>query len=438
MKYTRVLPLRLLPMLFLVITSCSGLSHKAERGGRLPNIRVISLSGASSDLDSMVDNQAALIVFWATWCEPCRAEVPDINRLAEQYAPQKFRVIGVAMGEPINVVKAGAAQLGIQYPVVVAPDTAQLADVGIEKIPKLVLADNTGRVIMVETGLTDALRTGIKELNAQGSASARFDSHLARLNLFSRGFSSSGGPPSPMIWLLGIFLSIPFYYSLIVVHSCSHNTLTRSRRVNRWIGEILSFMNLFRFADFRALHTLHHARTNQLGQDPHCVRPGETRLHYLLTQYFQLVWFTYTEFYRRTMWPQYWKGVKMETSGIKRSDLLGKILIISGRQMYGAKGILVNNVVMLLLAVFALFWLSIGLTGVLYPIALWLLPWMISQILIANFNYRGHVGLLHKGASLSYQGEDTRNLDHGFGRIINLATFGFYRHQDHHRWPHRF
>ena len=138
------------------------------------------------------------------------------------------------------------------------------------------------------------------------------------------------------------------------------------------------------------------------------------------------------------MWPQYWKGVQMESSGIKRSDLLGKILFISGRQMYGAKGILINNAVMLLLGVFALFWLSIGLTGVLYPIALWLLPWMISQILIANFNYRGHVGLLHKGASLSYQGEDTRNLDYGFGRIINLATFGFYRHQDHHRWPHRF
>jgi hypothetical protein len=137
------------------------------------------------------------------------------------------------------------------------------------------------------------------------------------------------------------------------------------------------------------------------------------------------------------MWAQYWKDTGTKTPACRRSDLLGKILFISGREPYGIEGILWNNVAVLLLAVFATTWLTGGPRAFIYPFALWLLPWAISQILIADFNYRGHVGLLAKGRQYPYRGEDTRNLDAGLGYFINLATFGFYRHQDHHRWPNK-
>lgn len=240
------------------------------------------------------------------------------------------------------------------------------------------------------------------------------------------------------LWLAGgLLLSLPFYYSLIVIHSCVHNTFARSKRVNRWLGEALSFVNLSRFEDYRTIHALHHAKTNQAGRDPHYIRPGESGLHFALTQYYQLVLFTYSDYYRRTMWAECWEGVDPQSPARRRLDRLGKLLIVSGRRPHGLLYMLLpwNNVCTLLVSVFAAAYFLGGPAALAYPLLLWLLPSFVGYMLIADFNYRGHVGLPEKGSSYPYFGADSRNLNSGLGRLLDRLTDGFYRHQDHHRWP---
>lgn len=157
-------------LLALFSASCAEKSERVAKGSGMPHLPVVYLSGAKDDLAALHRDRGALVVFWATWCAPCRAEVPDINQLAERYAARDFVVLGVAMGEPLNVVKAGATQLGINYPVVVAPDITYLSTIGIEKVPTFVLLDDKGRVLMVENGLTEGLRSGIEQLRSRRSA----------------------------------------------------------------------------------------------------------------------------------------------------------------------------------------------------------------------------------------------------------------------------
>ena len=58
-----------------------------------------------------------LMNLWASWCPPCRAEMPDLQRLAQQYAPAGLIVVGVNEGESPERARAFAQSLGIRFPI---------------------------------------------------------------------------------------------------------------------------------------------------------------------------------------------------------------------------------------------------------------------------------------------------------------------------------
>jgi len=61
-----------------------------------------------------------LVDFWATWCAPCRAEIPQLARMQETYGPKGLQVIGLSMDDTVAQVRAYLQQQTVPYPVAMA------------------------------------------------------------------------------------------------------------------------------------------------------------------------------------------------------------------------------------------------------------------------------------------------------------------------------
>lgn len=92
-------------------------SGPAALQGRLaPSFAVPSLGGPTSGLDAY-RGRIVVMNLWASWCPPCRAEMPDLQRLYQNYAHRNVVVLGVDQGESASRVQAFAKSLGIHYPI---------------------------------------------------------------------------------------------------------------------------------------------------------------------------------------------------------------------------------------------------------------------------------------------------------------------------------
>jgi peroxiredoxin len=98
--------------------------------------------------------KVVLLDFWATWCGPCKVEIPWFMDLERKNKDQGFAVLGVSMDdEGWEVVKPFLSELGVNYRVVIGNDaTAQLYG-GVDALPTTFLIDRGGRIAAVHVGL---------------------------------------------------------------------------------------------------------------------------------------------------------------------------------------------------------------------------------------------------------------------------------------------
>ena len=104
-----------------------------------------SLQGANWSLAAQRGN-VVLVNFWATWCGPCRAETPDLVRLARDYEPMGVAVVGVSLDEHgTGPVREFVNSFRIPYPVLMPPADSPLTS-AIQSVPTTLLVDRQGRV----------------------------------------------------------------------------------------------------------------------------------------------------------------------------------------------------------------------------------------------------------------------------------------------------
>jgi thiol-disulfide isomerase/thioredoxin len=124
-----------------------------EIGSILPEFSVKDLQGhplSSADLRGKV----VLIDFWATWCQPCKKEMPGYQKLADEYGSQGFVVIGFKfdtmpdMEDPIQFAKV----IGVHYPFAVATEDLKQKFGGIEGLPTTMVYDRQGILRMKVIG----------------------------------------------------------------------------------------------------------------------------------------------------------------------------------------------------------------------------------------------------------------------------------------------
>lgn len=103
--------------------------------------------GVVSLEEALKKNKAVLLNFWATWCPPCREEIPDLIKLQSDYGAKGFTVIGVDVGESPSKVSAFINKMGINYPIALDRDQEVVAQYGIVGIPTSYLVSSDGRII---------------------------------------------------------------------------------------------------------------------------------------------------------------------------------------------------------------------------------------------------------------------------------------------------
>ena len=115
-----------------------------ETGSRLPAFAVEDLLGrkiSSADLHGRV----VLVDFWATWCQPCKQEMPGYQKLLDRYGAQGFVVVGFKFDtmtdteDPLKFAK----KIGVSYPLAVATNVKEKFG-GIEGLPTTLLYDRQG------------------------------------------------------------------------------------------------------------------------------------------------------------------------------------------------------------------------------------------------------------------------------------------------------
>ncbi|MGB0721109.1 MAG: TlpA disulfide reductase family protein [Gammaproteobacteria bacterium] len=126
-------------------------------GERRPEIALPDTKGDARTLSEW-EGRVLVVNFWATWCPPCRDEMPDLVTAHRRYADQGVTVIGVAFDEPAKVT-AFMAEFGVDFPVLVEPGPghALSAAYGNPKglLPYTVVVDRRGVVRKAHRGRVD-------------------------------------------------------------------------------------------------------------------------------------------------------------------------------------------------------------------------------------------------------------------------------------------
>ena len=103
--------------------------------------------------------KVTIVNFWATWCPPCRAEIPDLVALQKKYG-DRLQVIGVSQDEgPIEPVKRFAAEQHINYPIVMMTPELDQRFPGIHALPTSFVLDRDVRVVQKHVGMLNAMLT---------------------------------------------------------------------------------------------------------------------------------------------------------------------------------------------------------------------------------------------------------------------------------------
>jgi peroxiredoxin len=101
--------------------------------------------------------QVVLVNFWASWCGPCKLEMPHLNRLHDKYRASGVLLLGVNIDEDPRAAQAATAKLGVKFPVLLDSDrtVSRLYDMG--SMPATVLIDRDGRVRFLHRGYREGM-----------------------------------------------------------------------------------------------------------------------------------------------------------------------------------------------------------------------------------------------------------------------------------------
>ncbi len=124
----------------------------AQVGRTLGNFSLTDINGKIVHLSDYT-GQTVLVNAWATWCPPCRAEMPDLNTYYQTHHNQGFMILAVNAGDAASDAAAFASQNSLAFPVLLDPDLQLLSSLGIHSFPTSILVGSDGVVKIIHVGM---------------------------------------------------------------------------------------------------------------------------------------------------------------------------------------------------------------------------------------------------------------------------------------------
>ena len=118
-----------------------------------PDLELTNLAGDQVRLDEY-RGQVVLLNTWATWCPPCRAEMPDLQQFFERHQSEGFTILAVNIGETAEVVSEFQESQSLTFPVWLDPTEVTLRALNTISLPYSVVIDRSGQVQLAWSGAT--------------------------------------------------------------------------------------------------------------------------------------------------------------------------------------------------------------------------------------------------------------------------------------------
>ena len=140
------------------------------RGKMAPGFTLVDLQGKKVSL-SDYKGRPVLVNFWATWCAPCKLEMPWFEEYRDKYKDQGFEVLGIAEDDaPKDEIVKTAKRTGVSYPVLLTDNKVANLYGGVDSLPTSFYVDKTGTVVEETVGLApkDEVEAHIKKIIGAG------------------------------------------------------------------------------------------------------------------------------------------------------------------------------------------------------------------------------------------------------------------------------
>lgn len=146
---------RTLCVLALVLGMAAPAFATVGKGQHAPDFSVPSLKGARLSLASL-RGKVVLLDFWAQWCEPCKKELPELQKLSKEFAGKNVVVIGVNIDKQRDNAARLVRELGLTFPIGLDPAGSVAGTYDLPKMPSSFVIDPRGVVRYVHAGFDGA------------------------------------------------------------------------------------------------------------------------------------------------------------------------------------------------------------------------------------------------------------------------------------------
>lgn len=134
---------------------------KIKEGGDFPTLKVMDFPGAPKIDPAKLKGKVVIVDFWASWCEPCKVELPALNALYKKYKGQGLEVVGVNVDDDIKDAKTFLKDHGVSFPLGYDKGKKTVESLEVTTMPTSFVLSN-GKVIKIHSGFREGDQTKIE------------------------------------------------------------------------------------------------------------------------------------------------------------------------------------------------------------------------------------------------------------------------------------